>query len=80
MVEALDQHYAFLADGKHGLEKEVQRCRHRIRELWKDLAMERVLPDLLAESELQSAAEKMARREAEPYSLVEALAERLRNG
>jgi len=76
VLEAIAAHRQFLSSDERGYLKEVERCRHRIRELWKAAAMERLLPSLLSDEELESAAERMARRQAEPYSLIEKLSKR----
>ncbi len=80
VLEAIEGHRRFLASGDMGMRKEIRRCRHRIRGLWRDMAMERLLPSLMPEDKLLEAAERMARRESEPYSLVEELAARLTTG
>lgn len=77
VLDAVRRHRNYLNADGHGRAREIRRCRHRIRELWRDLTMERLLPELMPEEELLEAAEKMAGREAEPYSLVEHLLSRL---
>ena len=77
VFEALDGHIEFLRSSDLGRLKEVARCRHRIRNLWKEQAMDRLLPRILSEEELQQAAERMALREDEPYTLIEELTRRL---
>lgn len=77
VARAILDHRAFLEKDMMGRRKEIQRCRHRIRELWKGIAMERLFPQLLSDDELQEAAEAMALRNAEPYSLIERLEARL---
>lgn len=77
--DALERHRRFLKENDLGKQKEIKRCRHRIMELWKEIAMERLLPSLMEETELHEAAERMALREAEPYSLMESLTARLGN-
>jgi len=78
LADALERHRVFLQSDDHGRRKEVLRCRHRIKELWREHAMERILPSLLSGEELDRAADKIARREYEPYSLVEQLSRRLK--
>jgi LAO/AO transport system kinase len=77
LLTVIKEHGDHLKTGARGYRREVQRCRHRIRELWRELAMDRLLPRLLSEDELERAAEKMARRETEPYTLIEKLAKKI---
>jgi LAO/AO transport system kinase len=77
LAAAIEEHGGFLKSEGFGRKKEILRCRHRIRELWKTQAMDRLFPNLLSEEELQRAAEDMAERHAEPYTLIERLTARL---
>jgi LAO/AO transport system kinase len=77
VARAILDHRTYLQQDEQGRTKEIQRCRFRIRELWKETAMEKLLPNLLPDDELQRAAESMALRKAEPYTLIERLQERL---
>lgn len=80
VMEALERHRSFIKDGKEGREREIVRSRHRIRELWREAAMEQLLPRLLPQKELEKAAEMMADRKAEPYTLIEGMVKRLKIG
>jgi LAO/AO transport system kinase len=73
VARAILNHKAFLERDDQGRSNEIRRCRFRIRQLWKETAMEKLLPNLLSDDELQQAAEAMALRNAEPYSLIERL-------
>jgi LAO/AO transport system kinase len=73
VARAILNHKAFLERDDQGRSNEIRRCRFRIRQLWKETAMEKLLPNLLSDYELQQAAEAMALRNAEPYSLIERL-------
>lgn len=78
VMEALEQHRTFIRGDEEGRGREIARSRHRIRELWREAAMDRLLPELLPAKELEKAAEMMADRKAEPYSLIEGLMKRLK--
>lgn len=77
VVESFSRHRDYLETRKQGKQRELQRSKHRIRELWKETAMEQIFPQLLPEDEFNEMANKMARRESEPYSLIEKMLERL---
>jgi LAO/AO transport system kinase len=77
VMKAFEDHRTFLLEKKLGWEREVARSRHRIRELWREAAMDRLFSRMLPDDELQEASERMAKRELEPYSLIENLLSRL---
>ena len=77
VLDAFDKHRSFLTETGEGHKRELQRNRHRIKELWKEAAMERLLSRLLPDEELQEAAERISDRSAEPFSLIEDLLQRL---
>lgn len=77
VADAFEAHHRFINNRHNGHEREVRRSGHRLRELWKEAAMDRLLPQLLPEPEFAEAVERIAAREAEPYTLIENMLKRL---
>lgn len=71
VVNAFSAHHDVMKNEEAGQKRELQRSRHRIKELWKEVAMEKLFKKLLPEGDFQKAAQEISERKAEPFSLVE---------
>jgi len=78
VMQGFEDYFNHLDMEKSGAEREIARSKHRIRELWKEVAINSLFPRLLPEDEFNTLAEEMAERTGEPYSAIEALVERLK--
>jgi LAO/AO transport system kinase len=77
LVEAFDAHRKYIKEHDKGFEHEHARSKHRVRELWKEVAREEIFNRLISEEELNAEAEKIALRQTEPYSLIEKMLKRI---
>ena len=80
VVDTFNKHHNFMKNEELGKKRELQRSKHRIKELWKEVAMAKLFKKLLPEDEFQKAAVEIAERKAEPFSLVEGMLDQLNFG
>jgi LAO/AO transport system kinase len=73
LVEALERYRSYLEEKGLREEKRIERWEERLRELIRQRALERVLASGVARKQLESYARQVARRERDPYSVVEEL-------
>lgn len=80
VANAFEEHLEFLKKSDAGEQREIARGKHRIKELWKEVSLRRILPELLPGDELEALARKMADRTGEPYSVIEAMLDKIGMG